>query len=55
MKRHSNHCACPRCGSRLPQDPTEMLEAVALEERRNKLLLRGWDRNKQQRQTKEAP
>ena len=30
MNRHPNHCACPRCGSRLPQDPTEMLEAAAI-------------------------
>ena len=49
-RRHPNHCACPRCGSRLPQDPTEMLEAVATEEMKRSLLLRGWDREK-----KEAP
>jgi hypothetical protein len=47
-RRHPNHCACPRCGSRLPQEPTEMLDAVANEEMRRSLLLRGWDRKQKE-------
>ena len=50
MNRHPNHCACPRCGSRLPQaqDPTEMLEAAAIEEMRRSLLLKNWDRKQEE-------
>ena len=47
-RRHPNHCACPRCGSRLPQEPTEMLETVAIEEERRSLLLKNWDRKQKE-------
>ena len=53
MNRHPNHCACPRCGSRLPQvDPQEMLEAASVREMGQSLLLKGW--NRKQEETSDA-
>jgi hypothetical protein len=34
MNRRPNHSACPRCGSRLPQDPAEILEVIANDEQK---------------------
>ena len=42
MNRQPNHCACPRCGSRLPQEPSEFEKAVAIAKLKQTHFLREW-------------
>ena len=51
MNRHPNHCACPRCGSRLPE---EFERALAVTKLQQATLLKGWDRSKPTDQGKNA-
>jgi len=41
MNRHPNHCACPRCGSRSPEEPSEFDRAIAVAKLQQATLLKG--------------
>jgi len=46
MNRHQNNCAYPRCGSRLPEEPSEFDRAIAVAKLQQATLLKGWNRSK---------